>query len=159
MAAAYSEADKAIAREIVARYGGEVTQEALETIRQALAAPTLNRSTVHRWMQSQPVASELHPVKKEQVEQALDDYFEQVARKMLLKALEADVIGDMRGKDLVMAAAIAVDKMRLLRDMPTEIISIWPGLMQALKDLELNPADVFNALIAQAQVERAKRDH
>jgi len=163
VAEAYGEKDKAIALEIVRRYGG-VTKEAMAEIRRALQTPTLNKTTVYRWAQAaqlQPaVATELQPIKKEAAAaagQALDDYFEQVARKMLARALQDDVIGDMKGRELVTAAAIAVDKMRLLRDMPTEIIGLWPGLLDAVGALGLNLADVFNALIAQAAEEQIRR--
>lgn len=158
----YSDHDKAIALEIIARFGGEVTRECLATIRQALAAPDLNKSTVYRWAQSQPVAAESQPAKKaaaDQATKALDVYFEDVARAMLAEAIKPETIGAMKGRDLVISAATAVDKMRLLRNMPTEIVALWPGFMEALSELELNPADVFNAIIDQARAEKAKRDH
>lgn len=158
----YSMSEKALACEIVARYGGEVSKEALASIRDALEAPNLNKSTVHRWWQSQSVATESQPIKKEAatlINRKLDDMFEEIARRMLLRASEDDVIASMKGRDLIISAATAVDKMRLLRDMPTEIIKLWPGFVEAAEALGRTPADVFNAFIQQTAAHKAQHEH
>lgn len=161
MAASYSEHDKAVAIEIVERFGGQVSQECLETIRHALAAPKLNKATVWRWWTARPVATGLQPEKTAidpaLVDQALDDMFETTARKMLIRAAEDEVIGKMRGQELVTSAAIATDKMRLLRNLPTEIVQVLPDLLEALRKLGLNPVDMFNAIIAEAAVQDDQR--
>lgn len=150
----YSEHDKATAIKIVERFGGEITREALGMIRQALAAPSLNKSTVYRWVQAarlQPVASGLQPEKNgidgQALDQALDEMFEEAARKYLQHALKEDVIGSTKSRDAMMNAAIAVDKMRLLRNLPTEVILVLPDLVGAIEEAGLSAGDVFNALL------------
>lgn len=157
----YSAAQKAIACEIVARFEGEISQDAMETIRDALDAPTLNTSTVYRWTQMQPIANELQSVKKTAADKAalaLDDYFERVARQLLDHASRPDVVEAMKGREAILSAAIAVDKMQLLRKLPTEIIQLLPGLQEALATLGMNPADMINAIIAEAAARRAYDD-
>lgn len=147
----YSAHDQAMALAIVERYDGEVTRVCLDTIRQTLDAPALNKSTVYRWLQSQPVAPESQPEKNtvnpEAVEQALDAVFEVTARRYLEHANQDAVIADTKGKDAIMAAAIAVDKMRLLRNLPTEIVVILPDLVAAIDRAGLSASDVFNAML------------
>lgn len=150
----YSAHDKATAIKIVERFDGEITREALEMIRQALAAPTLNKSTVYRWVQAarlQPVASELQPEKKAvdeaALDVALDEMFEEAARKYLRHALKENIIESTKSRDAMMNAAIAVDKMRLLRNLPTEVILVLPDLVGAIQDAGLSAGDVFNALL------------
>lgn len=155
----YTTEEKVLAVEIVARYGGEVSKEALSTIRAALDAATLNKTTVYRWLAKHSVATELQPIKKKAVElteKKLDDVFEALARQLLKHAAKPDVISEMKGQQAITSAAIAVDKMRLLRDMPTEIVQLWPGLMTALDELGLTPAAVFESLIAQAAAEKKR---
>ncbi|HML23556.1 MAG TPA: hypothetical protein PKD09_18005 [Aggregatilinea sp.] len=160
----YGEQDKAIAREIVRRFGGELTKEALAAIRQALAAPDLNKSTVYRWLaasQLQPVATELQPEKKAVdptlVDKALDDFFEATARAYLIRANDPDAIKDTKGKDAIMSAAIAVDKMRLLRNLPTEIVGTLSDLLLLLERRGLAASDVFNALLQELSAHDADR--
>ncbi len=158
----YTDTEKTLACEIINRYDGEVTKEALASIREALEAPALNKSTVYRWWQSRSVATESQPIKKEvanMINQKLDEQFEAVAQRMLKRAIDPDVIDSMKGRDLVISAATAVDKMRLLRDLPTEIIKLWPGFMEAAETLGMTPADLFNAIIEQAAIEKAQRQH
>lgn len=148
---AYSDGEKAIAVELVERYGG-LTNDAIAAIRDALGAPSLSKSTLHGWLprnqkpKPEPVRKLIpNPEKKPagylptaevqtRAAQTLDDMFEQVARAYLDRALASDVVKDTRGKDAVTTAAIAVDKMRLLRDLPTEIIEVLPT-MRRLYDL------------------------
>ena len=156
----YTSDEKVLAVEIVAQYEDEVTKDALATIRTALGADKLNKTTVYRWMAKHPVATELQPIKKravELVEKNLDDVFEALARQLLTHAANPDIVAEMKGQQAVTSAAIAVDKMRLLRDMPTEIVQLWPGLMTALNDLDLDPAAVFESIIAQAATEKKRR--
>lgn len=153
MARQYSAHDKATAIAIVERFDGEITRECMALIRQALAAPSLNKTTVYRWMQAQsrPDATELQPEKKtvatDALDLALDELFETVARTYLQHALSAKVVADTKGRDAVMSAAVAVDKMRLLRNLPTEVILVLPDLVGAIQDAGLSAGEVFNALL------------
>ena len=57
----------------------------------------------------------------EEKETTLCDVFESVARKYLAHASEDEVVAQTRGRDSVFSAAIAADKMQLLRGQPTSI--------------------------------------
>lgn len=159
---AYSDFEKMTALELVERAGGEITPSVLEEIRAALSKPKLNQSTVWRWvqsaqMQAPPQNANLQNLKnaaQQQIERSLDDLFEQVARLYLDRALAPDVIAAMKGRDLVIAAATAFDKMRLARDLPTEIVQLLPGVQDALATLGMSAADLFEAIIAEAAAKR-----
>ena len=51
----------------------------------------------------------------------LSDLFESAARKYLAHASDDEVVRQTRGRDAVFSAAIATDKMQLLRNLPTSI--------------------------------------
>ena len=110
--------------------------------------------TLRRWFNGEagaPLTQTVTLSKKD-----LASMFEDLAYKMLEFAGDPDVIDDMSGKDAVMSAAIAVDKMRLLQGLPTEIIVIMPQLMDALHQAGLDPVETFQKLIARAH-EHANR--
>lgn len=174
----YTDAQKSIAVELIERYGG-LTNDAIDTVRDTLSAPQLSKSTIYGWvLKSQKSNSEpnselvlnrkrekrpapyIDPVVVQaRASQALDDMFEQVARAYLERALDTDVVKDTRGKDAVTTAAIAVDKMRLLRDLPTEIIEVLPtvqALVIRLQERGLDVTTVLNRMLvklAEADVE------
>jgi transposase-like protein len=52
---------------------------------------------------------------------------------------------------------ILFDKQRLLDGLPTEIVQVTAALVVALKAIELEPADVFNGMLAKANAERERR--
>jgi len=52
----------------------------------------------------------------------LSDLFESAARKYLEHATNDEVVQATRGRDAVSSAAIATDKMQLLRNLPTSIV-------------------------------------
>jgi hypothetical protein len=58
---------------------------------------------------------------REEKEAALADVFESVTRKYLAHASKDEVVAETRGRDAVFSAAIAADKMQLLRGLPTSI--------------------------------------
>lgn len=143
----YSEAQIATALEIVKRAGG-LTVSAVRDIRAALHNGKLPKSTIWRWLQNDATEQKrATPEAKQAAAKALDEMFEQVARNYLEHANEPDVIADLDGKAAVTAAAIATDKMRLLRDLPTEIVKILPALMTAFERKGLNASDVFQSMI------------
>ncbi len=91
-----------------------------------------------------------------QEKRALADVYEDVTYQLLEHASNQDIVDQMTGKDAIMAAAIATDKMRLLQGLPTEIIVIVPQLIEALRLMGLDPMDTFNRMIARAH-EQAER--
>ncbi len=80
----------------------------------------------------------------------LDAIFEATARAYLEHANRPEIIAETKGPQAVAAAALAIDKMRLLRELPTEIVSLLPGVLRALDTLHLNPSEVFLAMIREA---------
>lgn len=108
--------------------------------------------TLFRWGngENRPAPAKLVTSKKEE----LADVFERVAYKYLQHAETQDVIDDVSGNAAVITAATAVDKMRLLRGLPTEIISLIPDLISAIQLAGDDPEQVFKRLIERAR-ERA----
>lgn len=163
---AYTTEDKAQAIAIIERFGG-LTSEAINLVRQTLDAPNLSKSTLHGWT-STFEQSRTEPNRKKEPNRAvseshveaanakLDDLFEQVARRYLSHALDDETIKGTKGKDAVIAAATATDKMRLLRDLPTEIVQVLPTLILRLEALGINASDYFNAHMQ--ELDRAYRE-
>lgn len=108
----------------------------------------VNARTLMRWGggENRPAPDKLVVEKKEE----LADVFERVAYKYLQHAEHQDVIDDVAGNAAVITAATAVDKMRLLRGLPTEIVVMLPDVLAALKVLGQEPSDVFNRIIQRA---------
>lgn len=104
--------------------------------------------TISRWFKqtNNPPPNELVTEKKEE----LADLFEKAARVYITHAVKDDVVDQVAGQAAMTAAGIAVDKMQLLRGLPTAIISIIPQVVKALEDAGYDPVKVFNDLIAEA---------
>ena len=105
------------------------------------------KSTLAGWykLKHNPPPAKLRTEKRED----LSDKFEDIAYAMLDHAGGEDVIEEMKGKDAVMSAAIATDKMRLLRGLPTEIVEIIPTIQdiyKALQEKGLEPGIVFGRM-------------
>lgn len=110
--------------------------------------------TISRWFKAEqnPPPNELVTEKKEE----LADLFENVARVYVRHAVTPDVVEQVAGQAAVTAAAIAVDKMQLLRGLPTEIIGMLPEVLAALNALGQDPKDVFNRIIQRAATQEIK---
>lgn len=150
---AYDATEKAVAVEIIRRYGG-LTVEALAEVQKALGKK-VGKTTVHSWVKA-PGNSEIGTVQKngtnsEPLEDIaalkLDQMFEKIAERYLVEAAKPSRMEDMDGKALVTAAAIAVDKMRLLRDLPTEIVTVLPSFIDALREHGFNPSDFIHQTV------------
>lgn len=154
---AYTVEQKAVAIAVVSRYENQVSSAAIDEIRRLLDLPNLTDRTVRNWVkefQSEgaeisveipkkkvgPKVTEAH-VQAAQLE--LDELFENTARAYLEHANKPAVISETKGPQAVTAAAIAFDKMRLARGLPTEIIGILPEVLEALQRAGKDPYDVF----------------
>ncbi len=153
---AYDATEKAIAVEIVRRHGG-LTAEALAEVQRALGKK-VGKTTVHSWFKKSG-NSEIGTIQKtgtdsEPLEDiaalTLDRMFEKIAQRYLVNAYKASKVEEMDGKALVTAAAIAVDKMRLLRDLPTEIVTVLPDFLQALRSIGYEPNIFIQQVIQKA---------
>lgn len=109
----------------------------------------MHERTLSRWFhrEQNPAPDNLVSNKKAE----LADIFEDVARKYLGHASRVDVIEDVAGNTAVIAAATAVDKMRLLRGLPTEIIGLMPALIEALQAADMDPVTTFERMIQRAK--------
>lgn len=141
---AYSDMQKAMALEIVARNKGVLDAFAMQSIRETLGVPDLKDQNVRYWMKTQKVlttqkteskpgatdkASEPLSV-REAVAQKLDEKLEAAAHLFVDHAVKPDTLEKLGGQQAMTSAAIAIDKMRLLRDLPTEIIGAAPELTE-----------------------------
>jgi hypothetical protein len=180
----YGEAQRQMAIEIADRYGGDITPRVLEDIRAALGAPNLPRQTVTRWKRNfrpslvpnlieklvghtpsafptgtPDVPDPLTPANiTAKTHEALDDMFESAARLYLNHARQEAVVKATDGTKAMTAAAIAVDKMRLLRGLPTVIVEALPVLRRLGELFEadgVEASEVFGAMLQQYEAERA----
>lgn len=148
---AYTDVQKAMAVEIVRRSGGRFDSETLSTVRDALDAPNLSVSTIYGWVKSEKpeTVTETRTIKKESVQeavaQALDVKLEAAAHRFVDRAVA--VADEANAKEAMTAAAIAIDKMRLLRNLPTEIVAVLPNLLDAIDRKGLKASEVFGAML------------
>jgi transposase-like protein len=105
--------------------------------------------TLRRWFTGQQNPPPNQLVSKNRI--PLADKLESVAHQYIDHASNPDVVDEMDGKGAMTAAAIAIDKMRLLRGLPTEIVQIMPEVLEAIDILGLTPAAVFERLIRRAK--------
>ena len=108
----YSDEDKAAALALLKANDGNLSKTSRE-----LDIPV---GTINRWAKGSgyhPVVLQLQAGK----EAGLSDLFELVVRRYLNQALTDEVIESTSGQSAVMTAAIATDKMRLLREQATSI--------------------------------------
>lgn len=166
--AEYSQTDKVMAIGIIERHGGVISKDALRDIRALLNAPEINKTTVYRWWLQkdklvatpaqpkkretasataktplQPIAT---PVDKDAINTTLAAYFAQTAQRYLEHANDEDLIKETKAKDAVIIAATAFDKFRLASNLPTEILEIMPGLLDAIEKTGRDPLSVLSNL-------------
>lgn len=108
----YSEADKAGVLALLDANGGNQTQ----TVRES----GVPRSTLREWIAGEHVNGDVADKRQEKKEE-LGVLFDKVARLYLGRAMSADAVDETKGKDAVIAAATATDKVQLLKGSPTEI--------------------------------------
>lgn len=143
----YTDKFKAGAVALLEAQGYPTNPNALEKVHQHLNRKPAKR-TLMRWFHGENGAPDDKLVRQSKKEIA--DVFEDVAYKYLARAGEQDAVDETKGKDAVMTAAIAVDKMRLLRGLPTEIVVLVPGFIEAIKKLGQDPEVVMRKAIERA---------
>lgn len=137
----------AITMLLAAGYPG--TDGALTKVSKELMVPD---RTLQRWFNgdSNPPPDKVVARKKKDMADALED----VAWKLLDSMGDKDAIEDAPLQQRATAYGIAVDKMRLLRGLPTEIVALIPGVVQAIQDMGQSPAAFFNRIIQRAKEQR-----
>jgi transposase-like protein len=108
----YSDSDKSTALALLAANGGNISATARET--------QLPATTIRQWRDGVGISENVlsdSEVKKDE----LHSLFERVARLYLNQAMQVGTVRKTSGKDSVIAAATATDKMRLLTEQATSI--------------------------------------
>ena len=150
--AKYSDEYRATAIAMMVAEGYPDDSTAIKRVHGQVAEPKPNVRTLRYWFQHQhqPAPEKLIQDKKDE----LADLFEQAAKKYVSHAIKDDVVSKSSGAGAMTAAAIAVDKMRLLRDLPTEIIGVL-GVVQdayaAIAAIGEDPETVFRKLAEAAR--------
>lgn len=94
----------------------------------------VHRRTLLRWVKNGYGAPPVHVVHYKKKE--LADLLEDAAYQFVGHATSEDVVEEMSGQQAMTSAAIAIDKMRLLRNLPTEIIGYLPVVSDALRAMQ-----------------------
>lgn len=126
-------------------YTGDVTTNKPGALQSVVEYSGVPERTLRRWFHgaSNPPPDNLVRNKKGE----LSDELEDIVWLMTGTLKSEEVIGEMSGKDIATSIGILVDKIRLLRGLPTEIVQVLPGIVGALNDLKISPADYFNAMM------------
>lgn len=142
----YDDEFRASAKVMLEAAGYPKALGALSSVARKLKVP---ERTLSRWFNGErnPPPDKLVNIKKGDMANAL----EEVAWMLLDSMADREAISDAPLQQRATAYAIAVDKMRLLRGMPTEIVALIPGVVQAIQDMGQSPADVFNRIIQRAK--------
>jgi hypothetical protein len=111
--------------------------------------------TLSRWFNKEQNPPPDYLVREKRGE--LADVFEDIAYKYLTHASKDDVVEETQGKDAIIAAATATDKMRLLRGLPTEIVALMPEVISAINKMGKDPVTIFNDIIRRANERTADR--
>ena len=136
----YSDNDRATALAALDANGGNAAKTARE-----LGIP---RITLKEWADGRhnDDVSDNRQLKRDD----LASKFEQIANAYTDRLLDPKVIEKSKASEASTVAGTAVDKMRLLRGLPTEIVAILPDVMQALQKLGKDPVMIFNDIIRRA---------
>lgn len=136
----YSDNDKATALAALDANGGNLRRTSKQ-----LGIPL---ATLQRWRDGQvnEDVTDLRTHKKGD----LADKYEQVVNAYIDHLLKPDTISSAKAGEASAVAGTATDKMRLLRGLPTEIVSIIPDVVQALQKLGKDPVAIFNDIIRSA---------
>jgi len=104
--------------------------------------------TVQRWWNGEtgaPPASKVADSKKD-----MAGALEVIAWRIITHLDNPDIISKLPAKDAATVLGILIDKMRLLRGLPTEIVALMPDVVTALDRLGQNPVEVFERIIQRA---------
>lgn len=155
---AYSTAQKAMACEVVRRNAGVIDAGVMAEIRAMLSNPRLPDQTVRNWVKSflgdqkkqatdLPTESALSAENlQSKASQKLDVALEELAQKLISHASRPEVIGKANVQQAMTSLGIAVDKMRLLRGLPTEIVAILPDLVETIRRKGYDPIAAFTKM-------------
>lgn len=141
----YTDEFRASAVAMLAAEGYPAVKGSLQRVADLLG---IHARTLSRWFngENNPPPDMLVSEKRDE----LSDMFERVAYQYLDHATKPEVVASASARDAMTAAGIAVDKMRLLRGMPTAIVSLMPGFVEAIKAMGQDPEEVMKRAITRA---------
>lgn len=159
---AYSDTQKAQACDLIRQNNGVIDEIMLDVLRDTLDLPKLPKMTAWRWWQHYKQMADTPTVEPDVTDKnnanvtgvtgivtafKLDEKLELAAHKFINHALRDELLMWTSSKDAITAAAIAIDKMRLLRDLPTEIVGITGEFYAAAQRHNFNPVEIMRNLI------------
>jgi hypothetical protein len=143
---AYSDKQRAQACKLVEANNGSIDEQTLNDIRMLLNAPNLPRSTVFRWMQDCNSATEKR-LQDNYDTDPLPVLLDGVARSYIRHSETKNAMDRTNGPQAMTAVGIAIDKMRLMQGLPTEIIQVMPALIEEIGKAGYSASDVFGAML------------
>lgn len=152
---AYSESERMLAVEIVRRNDGRIDTSTLSQIQAAVGKP-VTAPSIRGWIKKEKnTPKSLREEKKEilsepveyVIRRKLDEKLEDAAHKFVDRATSEGVVDSMGGREAMTAAGIAIDKMQLLRGMPTEIIGVTVELAAMAKRKGLDPHRALQSVL------------
>lgn len=184
----YTDEQKALALSMLERHGG-LSNAGVQAARDLLESPGLSKSTLNKWRRLHAQAllakpggankdaapapalalarTDAHKVaieaaqRQRQADAELDNMFMEIARRYAEHATDPDTVAATKGKDAVTAAAIAIDKVLLLRrvsGVPAEILAILPDVLAAIETMGQQPVEFFRRIVSRAIEYRVAAD-
>lgn len=182
----YTDEQKALALSMLERHGG-LSNAGVQAARDLLESPGLSKSTLNKWRRLHAQALLVKPGNKDaapapaqalartdahkvaieaaqrqrQADAELDNMFMEIARRYAEHATDPDTVAATKGKDAVTAAAIAIDKVLLLRrvsGVPAEILAILPDVLAAIETMGQQPVEFFRRIVSRAIEYRVAAD-
>lgn len=103
------------------------------------------KRTLYRWgnRENRPAPAKLVTEKKGDLADALESLIWQLVEH----ATDQDTIDAMSGREASTSIGIYVDKVRLLRGLPTEIVAIMPDFVEALQTAGKDPKEFMSRVI------------
>lgn len=109
------------------------------------------KRTLFRWgnRENRPAPAKLVTEKKGNMADAL----EELTWALIDHAAHPDVIESMSGREASTSIGTYIDKIRLLRGLPTEIIEVIPGFVDALAAMGKDPKEFMTRVIERANAD------
>lgn len=168
----YTVEQQLMAVDLIRKNGGKIDKKTIQAVRTMLNAPTINQPGLRNWWLKYKDTPPAEVLKKaygdwitprELVEKGIDpraaalrneaednvgSLFMAIAKTYLEHALKPEIIEKTKGRDAVWAAAVSIDKVRLLREVPKEVIDMLPSIIDLAKKKGLAPTEMFQQMYA-----------
>jgi hypothetical protein len=154
----YSITQKAMACDLVRRNGGILDAATMRDIRAMLGNAKLPDQTVRNWVKTflgdqkkqvadspTETASALEIVQSK-ASQKIEDELDKLAQKLIAHAQKDEVIAKANIQQAMTALGITIDKARLIRGLPTEIVSLTIELVDLMRRKGHDPMNMLGVL-------------